>query len=75
MTTALAPATLWSSSETAELRDSARRLEQVISAVWDRLSAQIEAECPVCAGRMQPQYGAGARPIAGRCDDCGSYLS
>jgi hypothetical protein len=75
MTTALAPATLWSTTETAELGDGARRLDQAITVVWDRLGAQVEAECPVCGGRMQPQYGAGARPIAGRCSDCGSYLS
>jgi hypothetical protein len=51
------------------------RLEELIAAVWDGLATHRVVECPACGGRMEPEYGAGARPIAGRCGDCGSILS
>jgi DNA-directed RNA polymerase subunit RPC12/RpoP len=50
-------------------------LEEVLSGAWEGLTAHRPVECPVCAGRMKPRYGAHALPIGGACEDCGSKLS
>jgi hypothetical protein len=75
MTTALAPAGQRSFSEFLEPEGEERRLGQLIAGLWDRLATHARVECPICAGRMEPQYGMGARPISGRCAECGSELS
>ncbi len=49
-------------------------LEDLISSAWEGLAAHSAVACPVCGSSMGPQYGAHARPIGGRCDDCGSTL-
>ncbi len=51
-----------------------RTLEQLIVDTWEGLACGT-SQCPVCGGRLEPQYGAHARPVAGRCADCGSALS
>ncbi len=53
----------------------ARTLDAAISTLWGRISADRAVACPLCQGEMQPQYGSGARPVAGRCGDCGTVLS
>jgi hypothetical protein len=50
-------------------------LDELISGVWEVLIARQPVECPVCGETMTPRYGAHARPIAGRCGECGSELS
>ena len=55
--------------------DHVPRLGRLIAGVWEALGARSAVECPVCAGHMEPEYGAGARPIGGRCADCGAVLS
>jgi ribosomal protein S27E len=51
-------------------------LDEVISSAWEVLTARRAATCLVCgSGLLEPQYGAHARPIAGRCSSCGSTLS
>ncbi len=49
-------------------------LDELIMSVWDGLAAQRVVECPVCEGEMIPEYGAHARPFAGRCTSCGVTL-
>lgn len=50
-------------------------LDELISGVWEVLTARQPVGCPVCGGEMEPQYAAHSRPIGGRCGDCGSALS
>jgi hypothetical protein len=50
-------------------------LDAAIVTLWSRISAHRAAECPLCQGEMRPDYGAGALPVAGRCQDCGTVLS
>lgn len=49
-------------------------LDEFLAGVWERLTVHAVVECPVCNGAMEPEYGAHALPIAGRCRDCGSRL-
>ncbi len=49
-------------------------LDDVIAGAWEALADNRSVSCPVCAGAMRPRYGAGAAPVGGRCDDCGSAL-
>ena len=51
-----------------------RTLERLIVDTWEGL-VRGTSRCPVCGGRLEPQFGAHARPVAGRCADCGSKLS
>jgi hypothetical protein len=53
---------------------SARSLDDLISAAWEDLVAHHTVACPVCTGPMAPRYGSGARPVGGRCRRCGSTL-
>jgi hypothetical protein len=46
-----------------------------IESAWSGVSAGRPVACPVCAGPMLPVYGAGALPLGGRCDSCGSRFS
>lgn len=50
-------------------------LEELITGVWEGLAAHGTAVCPICAGPMQAEHGPRARPIAGRCERCGTRLS
>ena len=52
---------------------SPRNLDDLIVDTWEGL-AKGTSQCPVCGGRMEPEYGAHARPVGGRCADCGSAL-
>jgi hypothetical protein len=53
---------------------AARTLDELISGVWEGLSAHQTVVCPVCTGPMAPRYGSGARPVGGRCRRCASTL-
>ncbi len=50
-------------------------LDEVLAGVWEGLAAHRSVECPVCGAEMEPEYGAHARPIGGRCRECGSTLT
>ena len=50
-------------------------LDDVLTSAWEGLAAHRVVGCPVCGNEMEPEYGAHARPIAGRCTECGSTLS
>ena len=49
-------------------------LDDLLAGVWEGLAAHLVVECPVCRGEMDPEYGAHARPIGGRCSCCGATL-
>jgi hypothetical protein len=49
-------------------------LSDVLVEAWNDLRAGARAECPVCAGAMQPRWTAGAGVAGGRCGDCGATL-
>jgi hypothetical protein len=50
-------------------------LDELIAGVWEGLAAHGVVVCPVCEGEMAPEYGAGSRPVGGRCEHCGTALS
>jgi hypothetical protein len=50
-------------------------LDDVVSGAWEELTAHAVVECLVCGGGLAPEYGAHARPIGGRCRNCGTTLS
>jgi DnaJ-class molecular chaperone len=50
-------------------------LDELLVGVWTGLSSHRTVECPVCHGEMDPEYGAQALPIGGRCRSCGAALS
>jgi hypothetical protein len=50
-------------------------LADLVSATWESLAVAETASCFVCGGDLLPRFGAGARPVGGRCRDCGSELS
>jgi hypothetical protein len=50
-------------------------LDQRLVSAWDGLIARSAVECPVCGGAMEPEFGAQAWPIGGRCQTCGSTLA
>lgn len=50
-----------------------RSLDDLIVDTWAGL-VKGASQCPVCGGRMEPEWGAHARPVGGRCADCGSAL-
>ena len=52
-----------------------RALDDVIVRASEELAAHHCAVCPVCGGEMEPEYGAHARPVAGRCRGCAARLS
>ena len=49
-------------------------LEELLVRTWGELRSGHGVECPVCRGEMEPEYGAQALPIGGRCTDCGAVL-
>jgi tRNA(Ile2) C34 agmatinyltransferase TiaS len=53
---------------------SAPTLDALLIEAWNDVSAGSAAECPVCSGRMQPRWTAGAGVVGGRCADCGTTL-
>ena len=59
----------------APLADGERSLADLVSSTWDSLAVAETASCFVCGGDLLPRFGAGARPVGGRCTDCGSELS
>jgi hypothetical protein len=50
-------------------------LDELLAGVWEGLTAHAVVGCPVCEAQMEPEYGAHARPIGGRCAGCGSTLT
>jgi hypothetical protein len=50
-------------------------LDEMIVGAWEGLIAHGSVACPACQEKMDPEYGAHARPIRGRCGSCGSVLS
>ena len=49
-------------------------LDELLTSVWEGLTAHQVVECPVCRGEMEPVYAAQALPIGGRCGTCGTAL-
>ena len=50
-------------------------LDELLAGVWEGLTTHNAVTCPVCDGRMEPEYGAHALPIGGGCKRCGSGLT
>jgi len=50
-------------------------LDELIVDAWEGIAADRTASCPLCSGSLEPRFGAGPRPVAGICRDCGSTLS
>ncbi len=50
-----------------------RSLDDLIVDTWEGL-VKGTSRCPVCGGRLEPEFGAHPRPVRGRCADCGSAL-
>jgi hypothetical protein len=50
-------------------------LDELVAGAWEGLTAHAVVACPVCGGEMEPEYGAHARPIGGRCRSCATKLS
>ncbi len=48
-------------------------LDALIRTTWEALADH--ATCPLCAGELVATYGAHARPVEGRCTDCGTTLT
>ena len=59
----------------AEGDDGGATLQDVVLDAWRALATQGAASCPVCAGTLEPRFGAGAAPVAARCRNCGAELS
>ena len=55
--------------------DGEPTLDEVLAGVWEGLTAHAAVSCPLCHDRMEPEYGAHALPIGGRCTRCGSTLT
>jgi DNA-directed RNA polymerase subunit RPC12/RpoP len=55
------------------LRDEGT-LDELIAALWEALDSDQSVACPVCGADMKPEYGAHARAVGGRCQDCGSTV-
>ena len=49
-------------------------LEALVVDAWETVVAGAAADCPVCAGPMEPRWSAGAGVVGGRCADCGTTL-
>ena len=49
-------------------------LDTVLSAAFAAVTAGAPAACPICDGRMEPRWSAGAGSVGGRCTDCGTTL-
>jgi len=56
--------------------DGGATLDDLLSGAWEGLTAAASpTACPVCDGRLEPRWSAGAGVVGGRCRDCGSELS
>jgi hypothetical protein len=53
---------------------AAPALDALLVDAWNDVSAGTAAECPICAGPMQPRWTASARVVGGRCENCGTTL-
>ncbi len=73
--TVVAAAAAWSPPSLFDDVGGEPTLDELIAGVWEGLTAHAVERCPVCGGEMEPEYGAHALPVAGRCRDCGSELS
>ena len=58
----------------APARDHEPTLDEMITGAWAQLSRHRAIACPVCGEEMDPQYGAHALPIGGRCHSCATTL-
>ena len=61
--------------EAAAAASETPTLAALIESAWSETSAGRPVACPVCAAPMVPVYGAGALPLGGRCDGCGTRFS
>jgi hypothetical protein len=52
-----------------------RTFQDVVVAAWEGLASAHSAECLVCGGDVRPRYGAGPKPVAGTCRDCGTEIT
>ena len=50
-------------------------LDQLITGVWEGLTAEESVRCPACGGTMVPRYSAGATPVGGICHRCHSEMA
>jgi len=50
-------------------------LDEVLSGVWEGLTAHQAVSCPVCGAVMEPRYGVHALPIGGSCRTCDTELT
>ena len=50
-------------------------LDELITGVWEGLSAGQTVRCPACGGAMAPAREPGLRRAAGACADCATGLS
>jgi hypothetical protein len=50
-------------------------LDDLIVGVWEDLSSRLTASCPLCGGDVRPRFGAGPKPVGGRCSDCATEIS
>ena len=50
-------------------------LDRLVVGGWERLTTRATTPCLLCGGTVEPTYGVQARPIGGRCGDCGTTLS
>ncbi|MBV9164554.1 MAG: hypothetical protein JO321_13420 [Solirubrobacterales bacterium] len=48
-------------------------LDKLIVDAWEGLRRGT-SRCPVCGGRLEPEFGAHGSPVGGRCAHCGSTL-
>ena len=52
-----------------------RTFEDVIAGAWAGLASAHAASCLLCGGSVRPGYGAGPKPVAGTCRDCGTEIT
>jgi hypothetical protein len=50
-------------------------LDELLTGLWEALGSHCCVACPVCGGRMAPDYDAHALAIGGRCGSCDTALS
>jgi hypothetical protein len=57
-----------------DLTGEGATLDELIVSLWEGLNAHRDVACPVCAEKLQPEYGVHARAIGGRCSACRSTI-
>ena len=67
-------ATLVRTPSLFDVVDGERVHDAVIVGAWEALTAEQTVPCPVCRSTMEPLFSAHARPVGGRCSDCGAAL-